>query len=387
MTRVWICAIAIGGIVTPTWVAVWHPLPLKLSIKSFVCHYRCSNLFVNAWHIYYILEFANYEDEEFLATFMRIMKSNQNKNNTYKFALARFLLDYSYSRAERRVRYSEIAPYFLKYYWPQVCRSKLRQGPPHLKPKITSILQTEFGESQYPNTFATIKRKFPRKVENCEREITRHCFGNVIHRFQKVGGRTETKIFYDYFSTMYNDSADNALIDVHGGILLNLHAMAFFKRNYEILHCAVIMYWVKFLERINFGTPHLTSKVMALSGVHNQGRFKKCLEPFTIGCFYCKGSLKKVKIHVDHVLPFDYMHETELWDLVLSCQKCNCRKLANLPPERFIEQLIERNGEYRTKMNGLGNSLYALGTDHKQALLQYYNNAKMQQFYVDEDFP
>ena len=90
---------------------------------------------------------------------------------------------------------------------------------------------------------------------------------------------------------------------------------------------------------------------------------------------------------MDHVLPFDYMHETELWNLVLSCQTCNCRKLGNLPPEQYIEKLIERNEECRTKMNGLGNSLYALGTDHKQALLQYYNNAKMQRFYVDEDFP
>ena len=109
------------------------------------------------------------------------------------------------------------APYFLKYYWPQECRSKLRQGPPHLKPKITSILQTEFDKSQYPNTFAGIKRKFPRKVENCEREITRHCFDNVIHRFQKVRGRAETKIFYDYLSIRYNDKADNARIDRHVG--------------------------------------------------------------------------------------------------------------------------------------------------------------------------
>ena len=339
------------------------------------------------WHTYHILEFANYEDKEFLATFMGIMESNQSKNNTYKFALARFLLDYSYSSAERRVRYREIAPYFLKYYWPQECKSKLRQGPPHQTPQIISIIRAEFDKSQYPNTFADIKHKFPRKIENCEREITKHCFGNVIHRFQKVRGKAETKIFYDYFSTRYNDKADNARLDKHGGILLNPRAMDFFKRNYEILYSTVIMYWVRFLETINFGTPHLTSKVMALSGVRNQSRFKKCLEPFTTECFYCRRSLKSVKIHVDHVLPFDYMHETELWNLVLSCQTCNCRKLGNLPPKHYIKKLIERNEECRTKMNGLGNSLYALGTDHKQALRQYYNNAKMQRFYVDEDFP
>ena len=215
-------------------------------------------------------------------------------------------------------------------------------------PQIISIIRAEFDKSQYPNTFADIKHKFPRKIENCEREITKHCFDNVIHRFQKVRGKAETKIFYDYLSIRYNDKADNARLDKHGGILLNPRAMDFFKRNYEILYSTVIMYWVRFLEMINFGTPHLTSKVMALSGVRNQSRFKKCLEPFTTECFYCRRSLKSVKIHVDHVLPFDYMHETELWNLVLSCQTCNCRKL-----EICRLNITSKNSSSVTKSTGL----------------------------------
>ena len=331
--------------------------------------------------------FAGRGDEEFMAAFIGIMESNRGKNNTYKFALARFLLDYSHSRTEPRVRYSEIAPYFLKYYWPQECKSRLRQGPPHQTPMIVSIIRREFDESQYPSTYTEIRRKFPRKIEACEEEIARHCFDDVIHRFQKARGGAEAKIFYDYLSFRYDDKSGNARIDRRGGILLNPRAMDFFKRNYAALYCAVIMHWVKFLERINFGTPHLTGKVMALPGRRNQATFRKCLEPFSGECFYCGAPLEGGKTHVDHVLPFDYMHETELWNLVLSCQACNCRKLEGLPSERYIEKLVRRNSECRTRMSGMANSLYALGADHGQAVRQYYSNAKMQCFCVVEDFP
>ena len=335
-----------------------------------------------------MLEFESYEDKEFLAAFVGIIKSNQNKNNTYKFALARFLLDYSRSCTEPSVRYRKIASYFFKYYWPQECKSKLRQGPPHQTPKIISIIRNKFDKPPYTDTFADIKRKFPREIKKCEKKIAKHCFDDVIHRFQKGGGNTEKKIFYDYFAIRYEGKSGNARMDKErGGILLNPDAMDFFRKNYEVLYCTVILYWVKFLEKINFGTPHLTNKVMGLSGVRNQSRFKKCLEPFATECFYCKISLGDVETNVEHVLSFNYMQETELWNLVLSCKTCNCDKKENLPPEEYIGKLVRRNGDCRIEMKGLRNSLYVLGTDHEQAVWQYYFNAKMQGFHVLKDFP
>ena len=331
------------------------------------------------------MEFKYCNDEEFLYIFLRILDMSQSKNNTYKLALARFLLEYSYNEGKPSVPYTTIAPYFLRYYWSQECKSKLRQGPPHQIPKVISIIRDEFEKSNYPDSFAKISRKFPDSIKRCEKEIARHCFRDVIHRFQKIGRDTHM-IFYSYFVEEYSKSG-NARLDRHGGILLNPRAISFFRRYYKPLHCAVILSWVKFLEERNPGMPRLTSKVTGMPGKRNQGRYKKHLTQFMTECFYCETPLKESKMHVDHVLPYDYVHETELWNLVMACQKCNCLKLGNLPPKKFINKLINRNIDLRTQIRMLDNSLYMLGDDHGDGVRRHYETAKQHQFCVLKQFP
>ncbi len=57
------------------------------------------------------------------------------------------------------------------------------------------------------------------------------------------------------------------------------------------------------------------------------------------------------KTHVDHVIPFDYIGDTKMWNLVLSCQKCNCEKLGNLPPCYFVKRLTNRNKKFKKITN------------------------------------
>ena len=81
-------------------------------------------------------------DEEFEQIFMHILDQG-SKDNTYKFAFARFLLEYSQYKTETHVEFSTIAEYYLKYYWSQICNSKLRQSAKdHIKkPEIIKILE------------------------------------------------------------------------------------------------------------------------------------------------------------------------------------------------------------------------------------------------------
>ena len=96
------------------------------------------------------MEFQRRTDREFLNAFLGIMSSR--KNNTYKFALARFLLEYSQDHDDLQVRYSKIAQYFMKCYWMQECKYKLRQGPAKQTPEVISIIRKEFDRSYYPQT-------------------------------------------------------------------------------------------------------------------------------------------------------------------------------------------------------------------------------------------
>lgn len=321
--------------------------------------------------------------------FMSILTTGV-KNNTYKFALARFLLDYSQELGsppleskKLKIKYTEIAKEFFRYYWMQECKSHLRQGPINQPPEIITIIRDEFREAFYPQSVDKIIKKELVRVENCILRITKKCFDDVIPRFEidaeAYFGRQRSKpphsrILYNYWAR--EQKSKNFAIDPNGGIELNPHALSMLQHNYEPLYRSVILEWIRFLERRNFGVPHLVQKIEAREmGPRDQARFKKYLEPFTDSCFYCSSKLLQGRCtHVDHVIPYDYVGDTELWNLVLACQKCNCEKSGHLPPEQHIMRLQERNEEYRGQIKKLEKSLTELeygGYD----VCWHYNNA------------
>lgn len=304
------------------------------------------------------MRFPRKTNYEFHETFMTIIRKT-GKNNTYKFALALFLLERSVSDPESyEVGYEEIARSFLKYYWSHVCKSKLRQGPENQVPLVVSIIRGEFDRDVYPMDFSDLEREEPDKVERCTAKIAKRCFKDVVPRFQWVGGRKEC-VFYRYWSTEYRDSARNERLHLDKNVQLNPKAVDFFRRNFAPLYNSVILEWVKFLESINFGAPNLAKKVEAkVRGPRNQRKFLPLLGPHSKACFYCGEALKlDGSTHVDHVIPYDYVGETEMWNSVLACQQCNCAKLDKLPPRRFVEALIEQNREYYPKIKDLRESV------------------------------
>ena len=78
-------------------------------------------------------------NSNFESGFMHMI-SKGRKDNDYKFALARFLLEHSAKNdAKTHVEFKEIAEKFLEYYWPQVCQTKLMHNAfgETRKPEIT----------------------------------------------------------------------------------------------------------------------------------------------------------------------------------------------------------------------------------------------------------
>ena len=318
------------------------------------------------------------------SAFVSIMTQGA-KNNTYKFALARFLLDHCHGTGPRTdIRYAEIAGGFFDYYWMQECKSRLRQGPSNQTPLVIQIIRDEFSDDYYPQTLDRIKRKEPAAVERCVGRITAKCFDDVVPRFEddaehylgmRRGGSPDRRVFYHYLAMEYDDSARNKRIDPGGGISLNPHAVEFLRDNYEPLFRTVVLEWIKFLEKRNFGIPRMAEKIGGrMLGPRDQSRFKRYLEPFADRCFYCNAGLEPGRCtHVDHVLPYDYVGDTDLWNLVLACQSCNCAKSGGLPPRRYIVKLKERNSQYRNRIRQLEKSLDMLGGEHD--IDWHYGNA------------
>ena len=165
-----------------------------------------------------------------LAYYFNSILTKGRKDNTYKFALARFLIDYSYEQNESElenkinnneatiIKYSVIAKSFLKYYWHQICKYKIRQNYNLEKlPLIVQIIHRIFGKEYIPDSFQSMN---PVLIDKAEKAISRHCFSQVIPRFQNIleGSRTSSHhVFYDYDENQIN---------------LKPQAMKYFKQNY-----------------------------------------------------------------------------------------------------------------------------------------------------------
>ena len=136
------------------------------------------------------------DDVELRRKFISILERS-NKSNTYKFALARFLLDHSHKRdSSSTVSFQDIAKKFLKYYWHQECKYRIRQNhDPNNHPSVVKVIREVFEEEMVdgyiPDYF---KNMSPEKIKNAEEEIRKRVFGSgkksqVVPRFQRLKGQ------------------------------------------------------------------------------------------------------------------------------------------------------------------------------------------------------
>jgi hypothetical protein len=112
-------------------------------------------------------------EQQMKHTFVSILTRGK-KDNTYKFALARYLLDYSNGPTEGlEIPYGDIASAFLRYYWHQECKFRMRQNFQKNKPpSVIRIIREEFGTRYIPDSFRdmpkdTVRRAEKRILEGC----------------------------------------------------------------------------------------------------------------------------------------------------------------------------------------------------------------------------
>jgi len=307
-----------------------------------------------------------------------------SKSNTYKFALARSILDYVKKNEDQilenikketptPITYSEIAKMFLQYYWHQEFKFKIRQNHQVDKPpSIIVILQKIFDKEAVPEKFDFVSKE---QKNSAEKLILRKVFGKekqktsqVIPRFQNI---REGKITVNK-NPFYINKENDQLIQV------NPDAMEFFIHYRVLLEKLVILEWAKFLEKIK-PVPGLVSKIedpeperKSLKAVERE------LSKFFNECFYCARNLNDTKIHVDHFVPWSYIFEDKRWNFVLACSDCNLKKSNSLTDPKFLEKIIGRNNDYSTKLPLLGKSLLELdeGRGWEKEIRRHYRNCK-----------
>lgn len=292
------------------------------------------------------------------------------KDNTYKFALAKFLLDFSNQsslKKDETITYNEIAKKFLEYYWYQECKYKLKQDfKIQRTPVVLSIIRQYCGTNYIPESYDKYFKNRSIEKEKMISEIENGCLQDVIPRFQN----RDCYDLYKHYHTLSDSGRKFRLPHKDKRhIVISLETQKFLKENYYELSKILIYEWAKFLEKTNF-TPKLISKIEELGTNKRRSlaKYKKILlEIDGPKCFYCNSSVNEDDIHIDHFIPWSYIYEDSIWNLVISCSKCNLKKSDNLPPAHFIKDISIRNDNFELN-------------EYKKDINEYYINCQKSGF-------
>ncbi|WOV92632.1 MAG: HNH endonuclease signature motif containing protein [Candidatus Nitrosoabyssus spongiisocia] len=324
------------------------------------------------------------DEQELRKTFVSIL-SRGRKANTYKFALARCILDHIQrthsdtiqekisSQDSINISYDDLAENFLKYYWHQECKYRIVQNfDPKKIPRVISIIREVFGNEYQSGTLGDLKKdpKNNNKLKLAKDKIRDEVFiksPEVVPRFQNImqGGIGIQKELF------YINNPEKKQIE------LKFSALDFLNKNQMFLINTITLEWAKFLEKTNT-LPRLIAKIDTSEKKRTGLRkYIKIFKDFD-HCFYCKDMISGFQKHVDHFIPWSYIFEDDAWNLVISCQKCNCKKRDSLPNKEYLEKLIERNYSYKKQIQKLKESLIRIDT-HKgweKEIKNHYSSCK-----------
>lgn len=236
--------------------------------------------------------------------------SQSVKDNTYKFALTKFLLDYAHEEnidGTKTILYSVIAEKFLEYYWFQECKYKFKQDfKVERMPMVIRIIRKYCGEDYIPDSYEKYFEKKQDLKNSAIQEIEKTCLQDVIPRLQPKG----TFSFYQHFHTLSPTGKKYRLPSKEKRyIQVTEEAQHYFKENYHELSKLLIYEWAKFLEKTNF-TPMLIAKIEGL-GLYKRrslNRYRNILlKQMDAKCFYCDSMVENGDIHIDHFIPWSYI--------------------------------------------------------------------------------
>lgn len=288
-----------------------------------------------------------YSQEDLWRYFQRILEEG-SMTTTYKLALARFLVEHARASTDLIIEYETIAEAFLKYYWYQERIFKIRQSY-NITPYVIQIIREKFETG----TLSKIRSldSIPLSIKNeAIHEIRKKVFGSgpfghVIPRFHRIR-RKGHNVFYDYDKQK---------------ITLRPEALVFLHNHHAPLLKMIFLEWTSFLEKANPLTPKLSAKIAwnmddgSRAPTGSQKRMLRACEE-SKKCFYCDKSVEgaSMQIHYDHFIPWSFIYDTDIWNLVVSCQACNTSKSDKLAPESYMIKLLARNEKYPKLVEKLG---------------------------------
>lgn len=274
---------------------------------------------------------------------------------TYKPALLKALSRIARRSTDLVLPLDVIGEEFAKMYWNQVVIYHLRQAASVSKQAEVIKLIAQTAEAYGTRNFSDLPESGRSKIRA---KMARLLTVNVLQAFHV----SKPSAMPPLFQWQKGDVT----------ISLSAESHAFLRANTGVLELIANYYWAEFLEARNRLAPKVIEKVSREGA--RRGSLLPYLRILSVdeqhACFYCgahfHGATSPV---VDHVIPWSFLLEDPIWDLVLSCGPCNNGKSDWLPDAAYIERLIRRNNDaLRRQLEGKASMLF--GADDIERLYQ-----------------
>lgn len=215
-----------------------------------------------------------------------------------------------------------IAARYIKFYWEFYFKFKLRQSHSLLDANINTILSKHNAEPKTPSLESLTTDRFL---------VLRK---EVINKSIKP----EVLIHLDPLGDLYQRNIGK------NSITMDYSLLCFFSKYKGILISDLNFMITRYLEKINF-VPRIAEKVSGnVPRSYLNEKDKNILLRMHDSCFYCHAKSEK-GYNMDHAIPFNYIYQTEIFNIVPACVTCNSSKNDRLPTMEIFEEIKIRNNK------------------------------------------
>lgn len=307
-------------------------------------------------------EARNASDDELWSAFACVFSSKSRNTTSYKFGFLKSIIDNLYNVDEKlQLTFDQLFSKFGEIYWNLVLKHGLRQQSATIDNRATYLEQILHSAVEKYHIIEPIpyENLTVEMMIDISHKVKIKCKNNVVGALYEDTNR----LFYSFSKSGEWLQFNPVMYE-----FICKHKLIIEKLNYYE--------WARFLEKVNeeLVATKLLNKIDESAKRSNLSKYRKILyEEFeNKNCFYCGKPLQPDKIDVDHFIPWSFIKDDNLWNLVLACPACNRAKNDRLPDGKYLANIVDRNQHLLIKCHGQEMKNY-----HSQMIGDVYDWARI----------
>lgn len=271
-------------------------------------------------------------EDEMWAAFGRAFSSKTRNTTTYKYGFLKSILDNLYNTdSSLTLTFDQLFSKFAESYWNLILKYHLHQSKPTRTGKSSKIEQLLLNAGRRFGLYEPIpfESLSPEKQIEVTQNVKAECSRYVVGA-----------LYEDLDGILYGFSKKKQRIQ------LNPEAYSFVCSHQILIEKLNYYEWAKLLESVNQAgsSQNIILALDESSRRHNLDYYRSILfEEFEARCFYCGKKLDLHHADVDHFVPWSFVKDDQIWNMVLACPSCNRRKSDHMPDPQYLDRIIRRN--------------------------------------------